>query len=126
MKTKKVVLAIDDVSLSLLTIKSVLSEDFNVRVAKSGAAALYILGAVKVDLILLDLEMPDMSGFEFICAVKKINDIKDIPIIIVTSHADEDNICEAFKHGAKDFIVKPINTKIMKEKIFKTLDISPS
>lgn len=120
---KKVILTVDDVSMNLMIIKNLLSKYFDVRVAKSGELALFILGSVKVDLILLDIEMPGMSGFDFIDIVRKIPDVKDTPIIFVTSHANTNIISKAIRAGAKDYVVKPINTKILKEKIFGALNM---
>lgn len=120
---KKVILTVDDVSMNLAITKNLLSKYFDVRVAKSGELALFILGSVKVDLILLDIEMPGMSGFEFIDVMRKIPDVKDTPIIFVTSHANVNVISEAIRVGAKDYIVKPINTKVLTEKVFSALDM---
>lgn len=123
-KNKKVILTVDDVSMNLAIIKNLLSKYFDVRVAKSGELALFILGSVEVDLILLDIEMPGMSGFDFIEVVRQIPNVKDTPIIFVTSHATASFISKAIQSGAKDYIVKPINTKTLIEKVFKVLDMS--
>lgn len=120
---KKIILTIDDVSMNLAIIKNVLSKYFDVRLAKSGELALFILGSVKVDLILLDIEMPGMSGFEFLNIIREIPDVRDTPIIFVTSHATASTISKASQAGAKDYIVKPINVSILKEKVFKALDM---
>lgn len=124
-KGKKVILTVDDVSMNLAIIKNVLSKHFDVRIAKSGELALFILGSVKVDLILLDIEMPGMSGFELINIMREIPDVKDIPIIFVTSHATATTISRASQAGAKDYIVKPINVNILLEKVFKALNMPP-
>lgn len=120
---KKVILAIDDVSMNLAIIKNLLSKHFDVRVAKSGELALFILGAVKVDLILLDVEMPGMSGFEFIEIMRQIPDVKDIPIIFVTAHATVDIISRATQAGAKDYVVKPIDQQILIKKVFNAIGL---
>lgn len=121
---KKTILAVDDVSMNLIIIKNLLSEYFDVRVAKSGELALGILGKVKADLILLDIEMPEMSGFDFIECIKKIPDLKDIPIICVTSHAEWNVINKAIKAGVKDYIVRPMDTVVLKEKVFAVLNMT--
>lgn len=122
-RAKKVVLTVDDVSMNLMVIKNALSEYLDVRVAKSGELALFILGSVSVDLILLDIEMPGMSGFDFVKIIRNIPEVKDTPIIFVTSHSNVNVIGEALRSGARDYIVKPINTRILKEKVFKALDM---
>jgi CheY-like chemotaxis protein len=101
--------------------KNILSGYYDVRVAKSGELALYILGSVKVDLILLDIEMPGMSGFEFADTISEIPDIAQIPIIFVTSHATIKYVDRANKIGAIDYIVKPIKTSTMLEKVANVL-----
>lgn len=122
-KDKKIILAIDDVSLSLTVIKGILSRNFDVRVAKSGELALYILGSVKVDLILLDIEMPGMSGFDFLEIIKELPDAEEIPVIIVTSHATPGLIVRASMAGARDYVVKPVKAQALKEKVYKVLDM---
>lgn len=120
---KKVILTVDDVSMNLSMTKIALTKYFDVRVAKSGELALFILGSVKVDLILLDIEMPGMSGFEFINIVRDIPDIKDIPIIFMTAHANSSDFNQAIRAGAKDYIVKPIKVEMLVEKVFKALNM---
>lgn len=117
-KHKKVVLTIDDVSMNLVVIKSLLSPYFDVRLAKSGELALSILRNVKVDLILLDIEMPGMSGFDFINVIHKIPYNRAIPIILVTSHANERSIEKALEAGVRDYIVKPVDADILIQKVF--------
>lgn len=123
-KEKKVILAIDDVSMNLAVIKSLLSKYFDIRVAKSAELALFILGSVAVDLILLDIEMPGMSGFDFINVVHEIPNVKDIPIICVTSHATPNVINKAITAGVRDYVIKPVEPGVLKEKVFAALNMS--
>jgi CheY-like chemotaxis protein len=71
----------------------------------------------RVDLILLDIEMPEMSGFEYLKQLRETPQYRDIPVIFVTSHATRDFLVQAMSSGAKDFVVKPILPDILKEKI---------
>ena len=119
---KKKVLVVDDVTLNLLTIKSLLSKQYDVRVAKSGELALFILGSVQVDLILLDIEMPGMSGFDFVNALRKIPDVADTPIIFVTSHAKAHMVNRATRIGAADYIIKPIDSNLLLSKVAAVLE----
>ena len=114
---KKKVLVIDDVAMNLLTLKSLLTDLYDVRVAKSGETALFVLGSVKVDLILLDIEMPGMSGFDFVDAIRRIPDVADIPIIFVTSHGTADVVGRATMLGVADYVVKPVNSKSLLKKV---------
>jgi CheY-like chemotaxis protein len=119
---KKKVLVVDDVALNLTTMKTLLSAQYDVRIAKSGSLALFILGSVKVDLILLDIEMPGMSGFEFLETIREIPDVADTPVIFVTTHATADIVDRARKAGAAGYIVKPINSKALFNKMSEVFE----
>ncbi|MDR2662609.1 MAG: response regulator [Treponema sp.] len=104
---KKVVLAVDDMAVSLTTIRTILQHEYDVRLAKSAALALEMLKQIKVDLILLDIEMPEISGLEFVGLLKKNPELKNIPVIFVTSHANPQFIDQAMAFEAEGYIVKP-------------------
>jgi DNA-binding response OmpR family regulator len=115
---KKVVLAVDDMSMSLRTIKVILEEEYEVHLAKSGEIALDILhGGTKIDLVLLDIEMPGMTGFEVIDRMRKIPGRGETPVIFITSHAAPDLIVTAYDHGAGDYMVKPINAEVLRHRV---------
>jgi CheY-like chemotaxis protein len=79
------------------------------------------LEETKVDLVLLDIEMPGMTGFEVIDSIKKIPGCGEIPVIFITSHAAPDLIVAAYDHGARDYIVKPINAEVLRNKVHSLL-----
>ncbi|MDR0442031.1 MAG: response regulator [Treponema sp.] len=118
MAGKKIILAVDDMAENLTLLRSMLEKHFDVRLAKSGNMALTLLENTRVDLILLDIEMPGMSGFEFMknFHIQKPEN-KKVPIIFVTSHASTDLIAKAIKEGGKDYVVKPINPDVLYKKI---------
>jgi two-component system chemotaxis response regulator CheY len=87
--------------------------------AGDGTEALKLLGAEKVDLILLDWNMPNLSGIEFLKKVKAMDRYKEIPVIMVTSEAAKLNVVEAIKSGVTAYITKPINERVFLEKISK-------
>lgn len=116
----KKILAIDDITINLMVMKEVL-KDFDVRIAKSGELALYILGSVNIDLMLIDIDLNGMSGFEFINIVKEMPNKCDIPFIFVTSHATSDFILKAKSLGATDYVVKPIKGAVLKGKVMQAL-----
>jgi DNA-binding response OmpR family regulator len=98
--------------------RSVLEELYDVRSAKSPKTALSVLDNTDVDLILLDIEMPEMNGFEFLKEFYKKNPhAKKTPVIFVTSHATPDFINKAFSAGAKDYLLKPVNADELLNKI---------
>jgi putative two-component system response regulator len=112
-----VILAVDDMSMNLRTIKAILERKYEVRLAKSGELALAILKSGPVDLVLLDIEMPGMTGFDVIEQMKKTPRCENIPVIFITSHATPDLIVSAYDHGAGDYIVKPINSDVLEKKV---------
>ncbi|MHB9291146.1 putative cyclic di-GMP phosphodiesterase [Hollandina sp. SP2] len=124
---KKVILAIDDMSMNLRTIKVLLEKQFDVRLAKSGQMALTILDSEKVALILLDIEMPGMSGFEFLEKMKDYPNAQDVPIIFISSHASPELIKHASKYeSVKDYIIKPITPEILEKKVWAALNMGPA
>lgn len=103
------VLVVDDVPLNILLIKKMLSQyTFEIRTANSGQAALDAIVEKKVDLLLLDLMMPGIDGFEVIRRLRASEDTKDLPIIILSALNSEQDISKGFQLGANDFINKPI------------------
>ncbi|MDR2633776.1 MAG: response regulator [Treponema sp.] len=126
MQERKVILAIDDMSMNLRTIKVLLEKQFDVRLAKSGQMALTIVDCEKVALILLDIEMPGMSGFEFLEKLKDHPHAQDVPIIFISSHASPELIKYASKYGGvRDYIIKPITPEILEKKVCAALNINP-
>ncbi|MDR0291159.1 MAG: response regulator [Treponema sp.] len=87
--------------------------------ADNGEEALVQLEMYPCDLILLDWNMPKLSGIDFLKKVRTMDKYKSLPIIMVTSEAAKFNVIEALKNGATDYITKPINLDLFKEKITK-------
>jgi two-component system chemotaxis response regulator CheY len=85
--------------------------------AENGQRAYQILETNKIDLILLDWNMPEMDGMQFLKKVRTMPDYKELPIIMVTSESAKYNVVEALQNGATDYIVKPIHEKVFKDKI---------
>lgn len=103
------VLIVDDVPLNVILIKKMLSPyTFEIRTASNGQAALDAIAEKKVDLVLLDLMMPIMDGFEVIRRLRAADETKDLPIIILSALNSEQDISKGFQLGANDFINKPI------------------
>jgi two-component system chemotaxis response regulator CheY len=87
--------------------------------ANDGEEALMQLDMYPIDLVLLDWNMPKLSGIDFLKKVRSLDNYKTLPIIMVTSEAAKFNVIEALKNGATDYITKPINLDLFKEKITK-------
>lgn len=109
MKNAKILL-IDDNRKNLQLIEAVLEpEGFQILMAESGAEAFSLLEHVHPDLILLDIMMPEMSGFEVCEIIKQDPQLADIPIIFLTSLSNTESIEQAFELDAVDYISKPFN-----------------
>ena len=127
MSDKKIILAVDDMTENLTIMRSILEKHYDARLAKSAKMALELLNNTHVDLILLDIEMPGMTGFQFLEQLnRKDSPNKDTPVIFVTSHADRDLINKAINAGAKDYIVKPVKAESLYKKINSVFDSSGS
>ena len=103
------ILIVDDIKSNLLKMKSILTtkEDYQIATADNGKTALKKAKAQKLDLILLDIVMPDISGFDVCRELKKNQLTKDIPVIFLTSKNDAESIIEGFNCGAVDYVHKP-------------------
>ena len=100
------ILVIDDDLILLKTAEEILSEQYNVSVAKSGIQALNLLNKKVIpDLILLDIDMPQMDGYETLEEIKKIDGCELIPIIFLTGFSEMDYEVKGLKAGAVDYIV---------------------
>jgi PleD family two-component response regulator len=122
---KKVILVVDDIIPSLNVIRKILENEFDVCLAKSIEMASIMLKTNRVDLILLDIEMPEMSGFDYLKQLRQTPRYGNIPVIFVTSYATREFLVQAMSSGAKDFVVKPVSSDILKEKIHGILYAKP-
>ncbi len=108
---KHEILIVDDTPTQLEMAIAVLKQNnFKVRVATKGSSALKLLEKQKPSLILLDIFMPEMDGFELCKRIKQTEEFKNIPIIFLTSSDDELCIKKGFESGAQDYVTKPFNT----------------
>ncbi|MGR0279601.1 HD domain-containing phosphohydrolase [Marinomonas dokdonensis] len=107
--SKKKVLIVDDVPKNIDLLKDILAEHYHVQVAKNGLSALKIVALSAPDIILLDIMMPGMSGFEVCEHLKSEASTKDIPVIFLTAATDMEHEIKGFDVGAVDFITKPIS-----------------
>ena len=103
------VLAVDDIPLNLLLVQKMLSRfNFQMRTAANGQLALDAVAQRKPDLILLDLMMPGIDGFEVIRRLRADPATADIQIVILSALNSNEDIVKGFNVGANDFIMKPI------------------
>ena len=109
MADKKTVLAIDDNIHQLNEFKSLLISKYDLRVVKSASEAVNYLNRNKADVILLDIEMPNISGFDFLDDIKKIPKYLNVPIIIVSGNSDQEFIQRADKSEVSGVLIKPVS-----------------
>ncbi len=103
------VLIVDDVPLNILLVRKMLSQyTFQIQTASDGQAALDIISSDTPDLVLLDLMMPGIDGFEVIERVRAFEKTKNLPIIILSALNTEADIARGMQLGANDFVNKPI------------------
>jgi two-component system chemotaxis response regulator CheY len=116
------ILIVDDSRIMRNTVKSVftgLSVSCIFVEANDGEEAIKQLEMYPINLVLLDWNMPKLSGIDFLKKVRAIEKYKTLPIVMVTSEANKFNVIEALKSGATDYITKPINLDLFREKITK-------
>lgn len=119
----KNILVVDDNKTNLLQAKQTLVDEFNVSTVISGAQALKFLEKKEVDLILLDLAMPEMDGKQTLLEIKKNPATAEIPIIFLTANSDPQTEVECLQLGAIDFISKPFVPQVMCSRILRTLEL---
>jgi len=116
------IMIVDDSRIMRNTVKGVFSgvvPACNFVEARDGVEAMALLKAQPIHLILLDWNMPNLSGIDFLKQVRAMEEYKELPIIMVTSEAAKFNVIEALKHGATDYITKPIKLDQFKSKLAK-------
>jgi phosphoserine phosphatase RsbU/P len=115
---KKTVLVIDDAAANIQVVHSMLKDDYKIRVATTGAKALDLVKAKPLpDLILLDVAMPGMDGYEVCCLLKAMLEVKDIPVIFLTGKTETDDETRGFQVGAVDYIHKPFSPAVVKARV---------
>lgn len=108
------ILVVDDDPLLLEQAENILSDKYRVSLANSGEQAVkYLERGESADIILLDILMPKMDGYETLQKIKQIEGCKDIPVIFLTSLMDSDSEIQGLSCGASDFITKPFNPKVL-------------
>jgi sigma-B regulation protein RsbU (phosphoserine phosphatase) len=115
--SKPVVLAVDDTPENLDVVKGILAGDYTVKAAINGQMALKIIEKAPPDIILLDIMMPGMSGYEVCERLKADPDTRDIPVIFLTAMEQTTDEAKGFELGAADYITKPVNPPILEARV---------
>lgn len=124
MDTSMKILIVDDFSTMRRIIKNLLAElGFSkIEEADDGVTALAILEKGDIDFVITDWNMPNMSGLELITAIRADDEIKSVPILLITAEAKKDQIVSAAKAGVNGYIVKPFTAVTLKEKVDRIFD----
>ena len=120
---KKKILLVDDNEIQLEITQLLLESEYETITAKSGKEALaYLLTGVSPNLILLDIVMPNMDGWETFNRLKAISCLKDVPIAFLTSLKETNEMDRAYAMGAADFIKKPVEKDDLLERVKTILE----
>ena len=106
----KNILIVDDTETNIDILLDLLGDMYEIVVATDGITALEILEEEHIDLILLDIMMPEMDGYEVCKRVREQHHTRDLPIIFITARSDEESIEKAYKIGGNDYVTKPFKT----------------
>lgn len=113
----KRVLVVDDDMVCLKTVQRYLSDEgFDVIGALSGMQAVHIVEETKIDLLLLDIEMPGLSGFATLEQIRELSNGKQLPVIFFTGRKDRDTVKRCAAIGAEGYIMKPVEKRILLER----------
>lgn len=121
---KKTILVVDDNKTNLLVVQDLLKEEYRVAPVTSGEQSLKYLERNEPDLILLDIQMPGMDGFEVMRRIQADDVWRKIPVIFLTADRSEETEEACFKMGAVDYIGKPFIPIIMLQRIRRTLELA--
>lgn len=121
------VLIVDDVYDNIQLISSILEiNDIDVKYATNGKQALEMAGLLLPDIILLDISMPEMDGYEVCTKLKGDKKTKEIPVIFLTARVEPDDILKGFEVGAIDYVTKPYNTNELLSRVMTQLNLKKS
>ena len=112
---KKRILVVDDDTMNLSRTKIILGKEYDVLLADSGIEALVKLRGEKVDMVLLDIDMPGMNGIETFERMKDF--AADIPVIFLTASGQEDDVVSAIRLGAVNYLKKPFRPQELMRRI---------
>lgn len=124
--SKKSIVAVDDSGIVLKMLTKVLGEKYDLHAFSGGKRALQYLKEKTPNLIILDIDMPEINGYEMLKMIKEKEHLQDVPVIFLTSNNDKSHVVKAVAGGAKDYVVKPIDEEILTEKVRAALEEAAS
>ena len=116
----KRVLVVDDDSMNLVMTRMIMEKSYDVLLTESGAQALDLLKREEIELVLLDIEMPNMSGIETFERLRASS--IDVPVVFLTASGEREDVLDAIKLGAKNYLKKPFNPQELLKRVAKELE----
>jgi len=124
LRSKEKILIVDDTPVNIRVLVEALKNDYKLSIATNGKVALnYAMADQPPDLVLLDIMMPELDGYEVCKRLKEQEHTREIPIIFITAMSEERNETQGLEMGAVDYIVKPINQKIVQARVRTHLEL---
>jgi len=121
------ILIVDDEPINVMIANKILQKNgYNTLTAASGQAALDVISSELIDLILLDIMMPEMNGFEVCTKLQEDDNKKNIPVIFLTAVTDKESIIKGFEVGGKDYLTKPFNSSELLARVKAHADLKLS
>lgn len=120
---RKSILAVDDNTMVLRTIKDTLGKSYDISFAPSGVKALDLLKNKEFDLILLDYEMPEMSGYDVLKKIRSTPAIQDIPVVFLTGVADKSKIVDVIALNPAGYLLKPLDLEKIQNTVKEIIGI---
>ena len=117
MNRQKTIMIVDDTEMNIDILVEALQEDYDLIIAINGMEALEILEEEKPDLILLDIMMPEMDGYEVLRRIKEQSDLAYTPVILLSAMADSNSKTKGFALGAVDYVIKPFEIVEVKARV---------
>ncbi|MCL2048550.1 MAG: response regulator [Defluviitaleaceae bacterium] len=121
---RKTIFVVDDNDTNLSKAEEVLEDTYDVMTISSGSRLFSILGRIKPHLILLDIEMPEMNGFQVLERLKKQPEYEKIPVIFLTGINDPETEAKGFDSGVVDFITKPFSAPVLLNRVKLHIDVT--
>jgi two-component system, chemotaxis family, chemotaxis protein CheY len=118
------ILVVDDFATMRKVVRNLLKQAGyeNIVEAEDGVTALRVLKSQKIDFVISDWNMPNMTGIELLKAIRADDDLAKMPFLMITAEALQDNVIAAVKAGVSNYIVKPFTAEILNEKIEKIME----
>ena len=123
---RKTILIIDDMATILEHAKQILKDSYKVIPCTSGKQGLEIFDKMKPDLVLVDINMPDMDGFQVLSEIRNRAEGREVPVIMMTTGLTNEIESEGFRAGVDDFLINPFSQPAVLKRVSMQLDMKPA